>query len=298
MNKKKVYKTKYPKEYLQAQIEFGFFVNKYLKNDIRETYKSYTDIYGTLSNHIFAASNKDSWVLRVLKDFELLLEKFSNEDSLNELSKRVYELYLSVPKEEEIIENNLRFGCFRLNTSDYYRAKGEVRLHFIPLKEGLSSTDLSFRVSDLSFIYMPKRRAEFFELVLYLFDNQNEFGNDTVFVSRTWLQNIASYSSLLPEVAVRSEIGNEFQWLWTQFLRWDGSGNAERLAEFSKNLRNSNSSSSVFKSVPLKIIDARVYLSDLFEMYIPEYKKIEYASSEQFDTNLLSQQSADYQLAI
>ncbi len=296
---KSFFKPKYPIEYIEAQLEFGLAVHKNTELNVFESFCNYTDLYGTLSNNMYINSGP-AWVKEVLSKLDTYLTLY--KDDYNELLNRIWKLYLSIPLDEYNVfsPEKYKFGCFKLNTSDFYLNRGEVRVHFTPLKLGLESADAKFRVSDLSSAFMPMRNHEFSEMVNYIYNNPDEFQGVERIFSCTWLQNIPSYANLFTENAVRSPKKTEFYWFWTQFIKWDGTGNSHRLKELRENLATATTLDQVIDSIPQPVLETRVELKDLFKMYVSEYVDQEAYSdvSPVCDTNPLLLQEPDYLLAV
>jgi hypothetical protein len=254
---------KYPYEYIAAQVEYGVKVVAITKLDPVHVFNRYTNLYGTLSNHHFATERGYAWVKKVLAKLNTYL---SQDLSTEELSKKIYDLYLTVPLEKHAPNANkeLHFGCFRLNNSKYYKSRKEVRLHFCPTRAGLRSRDPKLRASDLAPVYMDKRKAEFKRMIQYIHENPEEFGGATHFVSSSWLQNLSVYKSFFPANIRKKKVVHGHWWFWGQFLKWDLTGNEKRLNEFRKNLKKVRSLKSATNAIPLQIYEVRVPLKKMF----------------------------------
>lgn len=267
MNKKTF--IKYPYEYFAAQIEFGLAVARVQKKkNLPDIFKKYTDIYGALSNHLFADYPGNEWVAKILQDFEHLLLTEKNSVAL---SKKTYDLFLNTPHRSEVfpspyVNEPLRFGCFKLNYSEYYQKLKVIRLHFSPLREGLASRNPLLRTSDLSPVYLPERKKDFSNMIGYIFDNPEKFKDATHFYSSTWLQNLDVYKGFFPRTK-RYLNTNVFYWLWGQFIKWDYSGNAHRLAKFKEALDSAKNMEQVINAIPYKIYEIKVPLKKMFEFY-------------------------------
>jgi hypothetical protein len=267
MNKKSF--IKYPYEYFAAQIEFGLAVARVQKRKkLEDVFKEYTDIYGALTNHSFADFPGNEWVSKILRDFEHLL---LTEKNSQKLSEKTYNLFLNTPHKFEVfpspyVNEPLRFGCFKLNYSEYYKHLKVIRLHFSPLREGLASKNPLLQTSDLSSIYLPERKKDFSKMIEYIFENPEQFKGARHFYSSTWLQNLEVYKGFFPRTK-RYLNTNVFYWLWGQFIKWDYSGNTHRLAKFKAALTSAGTMQQVIDAIPYKIYEVKVPLKKMFEFY-------------------------------
>jgi hypothetical protein len=274
MNKKKF--IKYPYEYIAAQIEFGLAVARVKrKKDLKAVFKTYTDIYGVITNNIYADMPGNEWVKVNIKTFEKLL---STEKDPTILSQKVYDLFLATPHRFDIypspyINEPLRFGCFKLNYSDYYKNQKVVRLHFSPLREGLANKNPVLRTSDLSPVYLEERKKDFSTMIQYIYDNPLEFKGATHFYSSTWLQNLDVYKGFFPRTKRYLNTG-VYYWLWGQFIKWDYTGNKHRLSTFKKSLEGAKTMAQVINAVPYKIYDVKIPLKKMFAYYGLSTKKV------------------------
>jgi len=275
MNSTRKKYIKYPFEYFAAQVEFGVRIAQIKKISRKKAFLKYTDIYGALTNHTFADNKKNKWVKGVLADFEKLVETTRNIDSL---SFKTYKLFLTTPFAKTGLDlpksrDTLRFGCFRLNNSSYYKKRGLVRLHFSPTRQGMLSTDLQLRASDLSSVYLDSRNGEFSQMINYIYENPQKFGNVTHFMSSTWMQGLPVYQSFFPESSVlyRKPLDDVFMWLWGQFMKWDFTGNERRFQEFKKNVRAARNMSEVAGAVPFKVYEVLIPIEEMFAKYVPGY---------------------------
>lgn len=302
MNKVKF--IKYPYEYFAAQIEFGLAVARVLrKRKLTEVFKTYTDIYGALTNHSFADFPGNEWVGEILNKFEILLK---TEKDSKLLSEKTYELFLSTPHKYDVFPSPyknepLRFGCFKLNYSDFYKKQKTVRLHFSPLRDGLASKNPSLRTSDLSPVYAAERKKDFSKMIQYIFDNPEQFKGATHFYSSTWLQNLDTYKNFFPRTK-RYLNTSAFYWLWGQFIKWDYTGNSYRLNKFVTQLSQAKTMEQVINAIPYKIYDVKVPLKKMFSYY-GLTPKVEVAPQEvlvgeplEFLANPLLQTHIAYQL--
>jgi hypothetical protein len=269
MSAKSESNIKYPYEYIAAQVEFGVKVVEITGQKATLVFNKYTNLYGTLSNHRFADNGEFAWVKPVLTELDKLVTEMSDPVKLAEA---IYKLYLWIPLEKPHVHanENLHFGCFRLNNSKYYQTRKEVRLHFSPTREGISANDPTMRASDLAPVYMSKRYEEFKQMIKYIFDNPELFGGATHFVSSSWLQNLSTYRSFFPEIAEnnKTKVEHGHWWYWGQFLKWDLSGNAERLKELQNNLKAAKSFEEATDAIPLQIYEVKVPLEEMFAKYL------------------------------
>ena len=267
MNKKKF--IKYPYEYFAAQIEFGLAVARVKKKkNLAAVFKEYTDIYGAITNHSFADWPGNTWVSEVITSFERLLR---TEKDPVKLSEKTYDLFLSTPHKFEIypspyVNEPLRFGCFKLNYSDYYKKLKVIRLHFSPLREGLATKNPLLQTSDLSPIYLPERKKDFARMNQYIYENPAEFKGATHFYSSTWLQNLDVYKGFFPRTK-RYLNNSVFYWVWGQFIKWDYSGNKYRLINFKNTLATAKTMKQVIDALPYKTYEVKVPLKKMFEYY-------------------------------
>ena len=266
MNKTKY--VKYPYEYFAAQVEFGLAVSRVLKKRKIEVFKKYTDIYGAVTDHRFADTPNSKWVPNILKKLDYALENIVDS---KELSTYIYDLFLSTPYIYEeypskYINEPLRFGCFKLNYSNYYQHLKVVRLHFSPLRNGLDKLDKELRTSDLADVYMSDRKEEFRNMITYIFNNPEEFKGATHFYSSTWLQNLPAYKSFFPRTKRKLE-DTVFYWIWGQFIKWDYSGNKYRLEEFASKLTQAKNIKQVIDAIPYKVYEVKIPLKRMFDFY-------------------------------
>lgn len=274
MNKKKF--IKYPYEYIAAQIEFGLAVARVKRTkDLAAVFKTYTDIYGVITNNMYANIPGNEWVKENINSFEKLLK---TEKDSTKLSIKTYDLFLATPHKYDVfpspyINEPLRFGCFKLNYSDYYKNQKVVRLHFSPLREGLGSKNPLLRTSDLSPVYLDERKKDFSKMIQYIYDNTQEFQGATHFFSSTWLQNLDVYKGFFPRTK-RYLNTNAFYWLWGQFIKWDYTGNKHRFTVFKTSLQNAKNMQQVIDAIPYKIYDVKVPLKKMFEYYGLTTKKV------------------------
>ncbi|RJR27872.1 hypothetical protein C4561_01130 [candidate division WWE3 bacterium] len=285
---------KYPYEYFAAQIEFGVRLAQIKKISRRQSFLKYTDLYGSLTNHTFADNKKNKWVKKVLVKFEYLIK---NVKDIDKLCIETYNLFLDTPYARISPDlpkksDKLRFGCFRLNYSDYYRSRKIVRLHFSPTRAGLSQKNQEFRASDLSSIYINDRNKEFSEMINYIYNNPEKFEGATHFLSSTWMQSLPVYQSFFPVESVnyRKPVENIYMWLWGQFMKWDLSGNTKRYLEFKGKVRSAKMVSTVVAAIPFKVYEVCIPLEEMFKKYVPEYVDVPVVSENisipvQFDTS-------------
>lgn len=256
---------KYPFEYIAAQVEFGSAIARITKLRRVDVFKKYTDLYGALTNHQFANKGQP-WIGETLYKLDRLLSKKYSQN----LSKQIYDLFLSTPDIYETVPSpytdELKFGCFRLNYSNYYKTQGLVRLHFSPLRSGLLLKDDKFKTSDLSPVYLHQRQSEFRSMIEYIYNNPQQFEGATHFYSSTWMQNLSVYQSFFP-TSRKKLVRNLFFWQWGQFMRWDFSGNESRYVEFKKNLTKARSLRQVINCIPYKVYEVKIPLNDMFAFY-------------------------------
>jgi hypothetical protein len=269
---------KYPYEYIAAQMEFGARIVEITGKNPYRIYQQYTDIYGTLTNHKFAGDKKHPWVKYVLQELERILR---SKRSTDWKTGKVYQLYMNIPLDEpaskrvsrKVVPDEINFGCFKLNNSKFYRSKKEVRLHFVPLRKGLTAESEELRTSDLAPVYLDERQNEFSEMINYIYENPGTFKGVTHFVSSSWLQNLPVYRSFFPENAERTRVEWGYLWLWGQFLKWDMTGNEKRLQVFKENLSKAESTEEIINAIPMQVYEVRIPLEDMFWKYVAGYEK-------------------------
>lgn len=290
MNSKEL--IKYPYEYFAAQIYFARKISGITGENICAVAKEYTNLYGALTSDTYANDTDRNWVNIILSKFEYILLYISDNE---EASQKIYKLFLNQENVSKTIVTYPKptkkgvFGCFRYNYKDWYKDQNLIRLHFLPTRRGLFENDPKLQVGDLSRVFIEDRKKEFSDLINFIYNNQSEFSDAKYFMSSTWLQEVPAYQSFFPEKYstdpyYRTQIVYSFHWIWSQFIKWDLSGNVSKFEEFRQKLSEANTLQQTIDSIPSKVYEVKVPLEEMFEMYVEDA----YVFNEEYDFDSLA----------
>lgn len=268
---------KHPFEFFLAQIIFAKKMSTLLDIRFEDSLIEYTDLYVVFTGSNWTEKEDRGEYLDFWKTF---IELNSQVNDMYEFAKRMYDeyikqayAYVEVEKEDPYLikDNEYRFGCFTIDFSEYNRSKGQVRLHFTPLRKGLFNDSRFAGEGDLSSNYFSQRKTEFKELVTFIKDNPDKFNDAEFLVSSTWLQNLPNYQKLFPPKYSldqnREKREDSFLGLWGQFEKWNFEGNVSNLKKFEEKLNKARTKEEAIDSFPNPVYKIRVPLREMFEYY-------------------------------
>lgn len=247
--------SKYPYEYLAAQITFANKIASLQSITFIDSITSYTSLQSELTDRNNTKnSDKNAW--------EEIFKRAENA-TLDEISGTAYRLFQSLPHSR--FDPNwtpsftTRFGALGVDTHPYNLdpRRNQVKLHFLPTRKN---------GSDLSSSKTEERKEDMKALLKWVRTNHPGVRNITSF---TWLQNIPNYRVLFPQSFLERLVikKDKFGGLWGQFVKWDGSSNTEVFKQFVQNLDEARTLEEAVDAFPFKVLGAEGSISEFYEMY-------------------------------
>jgi hypothetical protein len=122
-------------------------------------------------------------------------------------------------------------------------------------------------VSALSSRHFQERRDDFRRLLL---DVRAEHPDVERVKSSSWLQNLPNYRNLFPQKfqeRLQNIGGSTYLGIWGQFVKGDGSGNQERLAQFRAALLQASTLDEAIAAFPFPVLEAIGPIQEFYEEY-------------------------------
>lgn len=244
---------RYPITYFAAPILFAAKVAAVTGAHVLDTLATYTPLREELTGALYLKTpNERAW-----EQFVQCLEESSPEH----MAQHAYAIYLTQPhaafNPHWAPPGTMRFGSLGVSTADYYLKRNQVKLHFLPTRNG---------GSDLASWQLDARKADMYNLLLHV---KTRYPAITNITSYTWLHHVPTYRALFPPSFVHTlaHIPNQFLGLWGQFVRWDGTANDERYALFKRRLSTVTMIDEAIDAIPLNVLGAVRPLQEFYDWY-------------------------------
>ena len=260
--------VRFGQDFFQVQMEFAAAASKLQKISFPEAMTEYTNLFN------FIADGEKEWekANEAWNEFVADSKVHAETGDMKGVARIAHEKYDRPGNREELAGD--RFGCFSYSfryAKDDSKPR-EISIHF-QNRDAKDSGPLSASKRET-------RRRELFEMfkeIRTLHPNE-----DFVVKGASWLYNIPQYKELFPKRYQESmdnpdSVAPNKQFLqnlglWGQFLKADGTVNAQFRQEFQTRVQAAKNENELLESFPVKVRTPKAPVSAFYQM-VDEYER-------------------------